>query len=196
MTNNSQEPLSIRILSSITWTIWVIIHFTIALTWWLLKKTNWIIKLIVIIFIILYFHQTAGSNKPPVEEKPVIIYQEPSPTEVRLASLEGTTWTREDIDWYIKEMATKYEVSESYMHHIIKGESNYNPNTKDGDMYITCARTGLPVRARGLVQITECYFPEIPDKEARDPAYAIEFLAKNMADGLGVMLWSTHPERG
>lgn len=34
----------------------------------------------------------------------------------------------------------------------------------EGDLNIICKRTGKPVRARGVWQITECYHPEVSDE--------------------------------
>lgn len=37
--------------------------------------------------------------------------------------------------------------------------------------------------SRGLVQISDIYHPEITDKQADDPFFAIDFMAKNFAKG-------------
>src|SRR3990167_7685912 len=41
-------------------------------------------------------------------------------------------------------------------------------------------RANLP---RGLVQITACWHPSVSDEEAYDPAFSLEFLAKNLKKG-------------
>lgn len=67
----------------------------------------------------------------------------------------------------IDEKALQYGVSAELVHYIVKKESGYNTKAV-GDMNITCKRTGLPVRARGILQITECWYPNISDKCAFD----------------------------
>jgi len=192
-TKQIDDYYSTRIIKSIFKIAWVIVGTTTNIIWWSFSKLPKSISLLLIPLGVIF---ASGVVTPVVSnEEAVIIYDIPTPTEQRLKDLEGKDWSKEDISWYISVMATKYNVSEDTMHAIVKGESQYNDMTRDGDMNITCARTGLPVRARGLVQITECYFPEITDEEARHVPYAIEFLAKNMSEGLGVMLWSTHPNR-
>lgn len=91
----------------------------------------------------------------------------------------------------ISHYAVKYEVSEALMTTIVRGESDFDPLAV-GDMSITCKRTDQPVRARGAVQITECYFPEITDDQAFDPDFAISFLAEKLSEGQ-CGLWTTCP---
>ena len=49
-------------------------------------------------------------------------------------------------------------------------------------MNIICKRTGLPVRARGLVQITECWYPDVTDEEAEDPVFALNMMISMIRD--------------
>ncbi len=80
--------------------------------------------------------------------------------------------------------ARKYNVDQKLAHYVVRNESQYNINAI-GDMSITCrygVNKGLPVRARGLVQITDCYYPSISDKQAFDPVFNLEFGMKLMAD--------------
>lgn len=88
----------------------------------------------------------------------------------------------------IKEMvscyAKKYGVPDKLAHYVVKNESHYNPNLL-GDKHITCPQgvnKGKPVNARGLVQITECYYPEVTDEQAYDPNFNLEFGMKLMKD--------------
>lgn len=197
MTTNSQDPLGMNVAERlIVWSLkatWFTIQVLLNILMWILKKIPWVVYLALIPFTVLYAYE--NKTTPIEEEAGIIVYDIPTPTEQRLIDLKGTDWSKADISWYLSVMATKYNVSESTMDIIVQGESQYNDMTKDGDMNIICERTGLPVRARGLVQITECYFPQITDEEARSVPFALEFLAKNMSQGLGVMLWSTHPDR-
>lgn len=77
--------------------------------------------------------------------------------------------------------------------HIVGAESDFNPLTRDGDMNILCKRTGKPVQARGLAQITSCYHPEVSDEEAHDVEFAIRFLIQGLLDGKCKKEWSTCP---
>lgn len=110
------------------------------------------------------------------------------------APVEPMQWNKENLSHLIGYYANKYDVSEKVMHRIVAGESTYNIKPRDGDMKITCPRgvhKGNPVRARGLVQITECYFPEVTDEQAYDPEFSLEFLAYHLSKGKG-RLWSTY----
>lgn len=78
--------------------------------------------------------------------------------------------------------ANQYHVSPLKMLKIVKYESRFNPNAI-GDMKLKCPSTGLPVRSRGIVQISECYHPEVTDSEAFDPDFSIQFLAKYISEG-------------
>lgn len=49
-------------------------------------------------------------------------------------------------------------------------------------MDLTCKRDGLPVRSRGLFQISRCYHPEISDAQAFDIASSTEWAMSQMQD--------------
>lgn len=58
-----------------------------------------------------------------------------------------------------------------------------------GDMDIICPRgvnEGKPVRARGIWQITECYYPQVSDEVAFDPILSTDFVMDNglLKDGV------------
>lgn len=78
----------------------------------------------------------------------------------------------------IKEMVSCYAkengVNEKLAQYVVSNESQYNPNLT-GDMDIKCPSTGKPVRSRGLVQITECYYPDVTDAQAFDPNFNLQF---------------------
>ncbi len=77
------------------------------------------------------------------------------------------------------------------MNHIVREESGYVTDAI-GDMNIKCKKTGKPVRARGLVQITECWWPKVTDIQANDPDFALDFLASWISKG-HCSWWSTCP---
>lgn len=70
-------------------------------------------------------------------------------------------------DLFLK-YATKYAVDEKRLRYIVEEESRYNLRAI-GDMDIVCKRTGKPVRSRGILQISECWHPEVSDQCAFDP---------------------------
>lgn len=98
----------------------------------------------------------------------------------------------ETIEQIIDEKALQYGVSAELVHYIIKKESNYNPKAL-GDMNIICKRTGLPVRARGILQITECYYPEIPDSCTFDVECSLDKMLPIMKKDCESQ-WSTCPK--
>jgi len=73
----------------------------------------------------------------------------------------------------INYYSEKYDVPVSKLDYIVKNESQYKEGAI-GDMNLTCRRTGLPVRARGILQITECYYPEISDECAFNAYCSLE----------------------
>lgn len=76
--------------------------------------------------------------------------------------------------------------------HILGAESGFYPLVRDGDMKSICERTGKPIRARGLAQITECWHPEVTDEQAYDVEFSIRFLIQYLKDGK-CSQWSTCP---
>ena len=117
-----------------------------------------------------------------------IIYQQ-TPSQSSLTQIhyqetkqvvESATST-ETIKEKIWRVAKEYEISPTKLNMVIWNESHYDQNAK-GDMTITCARTGKPVEARGLGQITKCFHPEITDEQAYDPDFAISWVAKQIAE--------------
>lgn len=79
------------------------------------------------------------------------------------------------------------------MNYIIAHESSYDP-TEIGDMDLTCRRTGAKMMSVGLVQINNCYWPDITFEQASSINFSIEFLAKNLAIG-HCRYWSTCPDK-
>ena len=100
---------------------------------------------------------------------------EEEPQEVQIKVF--VNWTEERIIQEIETQAEQYGVSADIMKKVIKCESGYNPHAlEDGG------------KSRGLSQIHSDYH-SVTDEQAYDPAYAIEFLAKHLAQGKGY-LWS------
>lgn len=69
--------------------------------------------------------------------------------------------------------STKYDVDPSLALYVAEHESSFDP-TEVGDLTINC-KDGSPVYARGLYQITRCYWPDITDARAFDPIFSIDW---------------------
>jgi soluble lytic murein transglycosylase-like protein len=89
----------------------------------------------------------------------------------------------------IEKVSQEYKVSEGLITYIVKNESQFDPYAV-GDRHITCPMTGEKMRSRGLVQISDCYWPEITDEMAHDPDFALKFLAEKLSEGK-CELWTT-----
>lgn len=76
---------------------------------------------------------------------------------------QSKTEIKDKVDCY----ADLHKVDRELAHYIVSEESEYNPKAV-GDMYIHCERTNSPVKARGLMQITRCYHPNVTDAQAFD----------------------------
>ena len=192
MTNNSQDPyLSIRILKSILKTLWTIIAFATNLIWWTFSKLP---KTVSFGLIPVSLIMASGYTAPEPEQKGIIIFDEPTPTEQRLKELEGTTWSRSDIDWYIGVAAEEYGVDPEYIKAIIGCESGFDQYIQSRHIYnFTDAKRGIYNGEKelsiGLSQINLHYHPNVTVEMAQSPKYSIEFLvdkvSKNQAH-----LWS------
>lgn len=92
----------------------------------------------------------------------------------------------------IDEKALQYNVSAELVHYIVKKESQYNPKAV-GDMNLICERTGRPVRARGILQITECWYPDVSDECAFDVTCSLDRMLPVMKTDCESQ-WSTCPK--
>lgn len=87
----------------------------------------------------------------------------------------------------VDKYAEKYGVSKDLAHYIAINESHYDPLAK-GDLNITCRNSKSPhngeaVYARGVYQLTRCYYPEVSDMEAFDPETNIKIAMQIIAKG-------------
>ncbi len=186
MTNKSQEPLATRLL------LWFIVNTLIAIrfiiifsfkfSWFIIRKTHWMIKLAIIFLLLLFAYEVASEVEAHTEK--AIIINDSTPRDERLRDLRGKEWSREDIDWYIHESAKEYKVSENYMHKIIKCESNYVQDVQSRHIQSYGQELSF-----GLVQIHEPSHPSVSREEATNPEFAIDFLAENLSKGREGM-WS------
>jgi len=65
----------------------------------------------------------------------------------------------------IIDLAWEYRVNPDMAMFIAEKESRFNPRAI-GDRHLTCKRTGMPIRSRGIWQINDCANPEVSDAEA------------------------------
>lgn len=86
----------------------------------------------------------------------------------------------------------------------IAQEYNYNPqtalfltwqeskwrNTTVGDEHLTCKRTGLPIRSRGVWQINNCSHPEVTDEQAFDVEWSTHWAMRTIIEDGGCRQWS------
>lgn len=89
-----------------------------------------------------------------------------------------------DIHSLVNKFADKYGVPRQLANYIVKNESGYIAS-KVGDINILCKRTNEAVYARGLMQITRCFHPEVSDAEAFNPVTNLKIAMK----------WASTPER-
>lgn len=121
----------------------------------------------------LIFFATPVKSQAPIEDEPPLS-------------------TKEELVAYATKQAIRAQISPDVVLHIIQHESNWNTEA-EGDMNRICSRTGRAIRARGLVQITECYYPNISDVDAFNPKFAINFLISKLREGECRSQWSTCP---
>ena len=88
-----------------------------------------------------------------------LTYIAPPPVEPKACDIS----VEKCVEWFAKE----YKVPLDKLHYIVENESGYK-ETALGDMDITCPRNGQPVRSRGILQISTCWYPQIPDECAFD----------------------------
>ncbi len=82
----------------------------------------------------------------------------------------------------VSQYADEFGVDQDLAHHIAFGESGYNPKAI-GDMDISCPMTGQPVYARGVFQLTECWYGHVSDAEAFDAETNIKIAMAVIAEG-------------
>jgi len=183
MTNKLHEPYSTRIIKFILKAIWTIIGILTNMIWYVFTNLPKSVSLGLFPFSLII---ASGYNPTtiPNDDKAFIIFDTPTPKEQRLKELEGTTWSRSDIDWYIEESANEYSVSADYMHKIIACESGYVQ-----DIQSKHVQSYGQEESFGLSQIHLPAHPHVTYEQATDPEFAIDFLAKNLSHGRASM-WS------
>lgn len=80
----------------------------------------------------------------------------------------------------ISQAAKQHGIHPSLLAAMLFQESGINPNTKD-NVNIDPATGQVISRDRGIAQINDRAHPEISDSQARDPSFAIPFMAKQLS---------------
>lgn len=92
---------------------------------------------------------------------------------------------------YAMTLAEEHDVPYELVEYIVKHESNWYPYAL-GDLHINCKKTGKAVTARGLLQITSCYHPQVTNEQAFDPYWSLAWGVPQMADPTQCQrLWTT-----
>lgn len=84
------------------------------------------------------------------------------------------SWTKEEVKDLVDKYADKYGVSRNQMQFVVNCESSYN--------YKAIGDNG---RSFGLSQIFSPSHPEITKEQSFDADFALDFMAKNIANGNG-----------
>lgn len=122
---------------------------------------------------------------------PATIVYAQEPEAPRVIQIEvRINWTEERIQQEIEEQALQYGHSASYMADLIDCESMGSTTIQSNHAYgFTNAKKGIykgeRERSFGLAQIHLPDHPNVTEAQATDPAFAINFMAKN----LGKVKW-------
>lgn len=119
-----------------------------------------------------------------------VTYVAPVAAEAKVQEEKKPLSGRVYIDKLINDAAEQYQVSPEIMHAVIECESNYVVDVQSKHRYtFTDARRGIYLGEReqsfGLGQIHLPDHPTVSYTEAIDPVFAVDFLAKALANGKG-----------
>lgn len=121
----------------------------------------------------------------PLKYTQTVYAEEPeAPKEVLIAT--KVDWTPERINQEIEKKAKEYGVSDRIMKAVIKCESNGSTTIQSYHK-----KNGKREESYGLVQIHLPSHPNITHEQAIDPAFAIDFMANQFAQG-NANLWSCY----
>jgi hypothetical protein len=98
----------------------------------------------------------------------------------------------ETVEQKISRVALEHNIASTTLFNLAMGESSLDP-LKEGDMGVLCpigVNKDKPIRAKGLVQITDCYQPEITDEQAFNPDWALNWAADKIAKGEAWKTWT------
>jgi len=118
-----------------------------------------------------------------IAESPSIPLEAPTITQVPFK------WDKVTIPLYIENQATQNGIEPQMALHVAKNESRYRQYVV-GDGHLTCKKTGLPIRSRGIWQINNCAWSEITDEQAFDVVWSTQWAMAEMKKN-GCKIWST-----
>jgi hypothetical protein len=105
----------------------------------------------------------------PSETPKIVITQAPV--------VKKTEYTSDEVPALIERLVAEYQGPLDLVKYISDHESRYGLD-RIGDMDIICPKginAGKPVRAKGVIQITDCYHPEISDEQAFDIEWSLRW---------------------
>lgn len=95
---------------------------------------------------------------------------------------------------HVRSFALEHNVSPELLDYVVSHESHYN-SSEIGDLYITCKSgpyKGKSVYARGPLQITRCYHPDITDAQAFDLDWSLAWALPYLQDKQKCIgMWTT-----
>lgn len=105
--------------------------------------------------------------------------------------------TREDVRAYVLEQARIAGVTVAKIDYIVENESHYDPKAI-GDINIPCTNKQSPIYgqgayARGIWQITRCWYPDITDEQAHSVEWSTEWALKIISSSKNdcITQWTT-----
>lgn len=113
------------------------------------------------------------------------------PEALEVNTLARHTETKDELIYLVRKYANKYGVSFSDMFRVIECESNWNPNIQSRHRYDEgqiarnphWGNVGDYEKSFGLVQIHLPAHPTVTEEMAKDPEFAIDFMAKMFSKG-------------
>lgn len=111
--------------------------------------------------------------------------------------VKETMDTKEEVREYVITQAKISGVHVAKIDYIVTNESHYNPKAI-GDMDVPCTNKKSPIygksaHARGIWQITRCWYPEITDEQAHSVEWSTKWALKVIANSKKdcVTQWTT-----
>lgn len=97
----------------------------------------------------------------------------------KATTTKDDTYTVKEINELITRYAVKYDVNGDVMREVIQCESQYDPHVQSRKTY----DNGAQEESYGIAQIHLPDHPQVSKAEARNPEYAVKFMAQHFAAG-------------
>lgn len=147
------------------------------------------IKLLILSLMVLAVPSLGSTSEIQTEEQltPAIVLETTSTSSIKIL---------------VEKLAVEYNVDKEVAVHIAEKESQFVATAR-GDQEVLpngngmCSNKksplyGKPANARGIYQITECWWPDVSDEQADDPEWAARWAMERLKEGKCSM-WSTCP---